>query len=193
MDPNTRPKFCKARPVPLALRAAVEQEIERLERDGVLEKVDFSEWATPIVAVPKKDGRVRLCGNYKVTVNPALDIDQYPLPCPEDLFATLTGGKHFTTLDLTHTYQQLLLDEASCKFVMINTHQGLYKYTQLPFSIASAPAIFQKTMDTILRGMPGVICYIDDILITGKTEKEHLDNLAAEVTGAWTVCQEREM
>ena len=53
VDPNTRPKFCKARPVPLALRAAVEQEIERLELNRVLEKVDFSEWATPVVAVPK--------------------------------------------------------------------------------------------------------------------------------------------
>ena len=132
-----------------------------------------------MVAVPKKDGRVRLCGDYKVMVNPALDVDQYPLPCQEDLFASLAGGKHFITLDLTHAYQQLILDEVSRKFVTINTHRGLYRYTRLPFGIASAPAIFQKTMDTILRGIPGVICYIDDILITGKTEKEHLDNLAA--------------
>ena len=64
IDETATPKFCKPRPVPLALRAAVEQELDRLESDGVLEKVDFSEWAAPVVAVPKKDGRVRLCGDY---------------------------------------------------------------------------------------------------------------------------------
>ena len=73
-------------------------------------------------------------------MNPVLDIDQYPLPKPEDIFAILAGGKCFTTLDLTHAYNQLLLDEDSQKYVTINTHKDLYQYTQLPFGIASAPA-----------------------------------------------------
>ena len=60
-----------------------------------------SEWATPIVAVPKPDGRVRLCGDFKVTVNQSLTVDQYPLPKVEDLLATLASGKQFTKLDLT--------------------------------------------------------------------------------------------
>ena len=179
VDESAHPKFCKPRPVPLAMKSAVERELERLERDGVLEKVDFSEWAAPIVAVPKKDGRVRICGDYKVTVNPVLDVEQYPLPRSEDLFATLAGGTQFSKLDLTHAYQQLILEEDSRKFVTINTHRGLYRYTRLPFGIASAPAIFQRTMDMILQGMSGVICYIDDILITGKTQAEHMKNLAA--------------
>ena len=133
------------------------------------------------MAVLKKDGKVQICGDYKVTVNPVLDIDQYPLPHPEELFATLAGGKHFTKLDLQHAYQQLILEEDSRKFVTINTHHGLYWYTRLPIGIASMPAIFQKTMDMILQGMPSVICYIDDILITEKTETEHryLENLEA--------------
>ena len=58
----------------------------------MLERVDHSEWAAPVVAVPKKDGAVRLCGDYKVTINPFLDVDQYPLPRPEEFFATLAGG-----------------------------------------------------------------------------------------------------
>ena len=91
----------------------MEQELEWLKQEGVLEKVNVSDWAAPIVAIPKRDGRVRICGDYKVTVNPSLDVDQYPLPCPEDLFATLAGGKHFTKLDLTHVYQQLVLEEES--------------------------------------------------------------------------------
>ena len=70
------------------------------------------------------------------------------------------------------------LEEESAKLVTINTHRGLYHYTRLPFGVASAPAIFQKVMDTILQGLSGVICYLDDILITASTEVEHLHRLA---------------
>ena len=122
---DAKPKFFKSRPLPLALKESVESELDRLEREGVLEKTHYAEWAAPIVAVPKRDGRLRLCGDYKVTVNPALEVDQYPLPRPEDIFAKLSGGKHFTTLDLTHAYNQLTLDEDSRKYVVINTHKGL--------------------------------------------------------------------
>ncbi len=172
------PKYHRPRAVPFARRPVVEAELDRLENMGVLEKVDHSDWAAPIVVVPKKDGQVRICGDYKVTVNPELNVDQYPLPRPEDLFAVLAGGKHFTTLDLSQAYNQLKLEESSKPYLTINTHRGLYRYNRLPFGVASAPAIFQKTMDSILRGLPGVLCYIDDILITGSSEAEHLDTLA---------------
>lgn len=91
---------------------------------------------------------------------------------------TLAGGKKFTTLYLSQAYLQLLLDGESSKLVAINTHRRLYQYTRLPLGIASAPAMFQKTMDTILQGIPNVICYIDDILVTGSTDEDHLRNLA---------------
>ena len=159
--------------MPCGVRA-VEEELDRLETQGVLEKVSHSDRATPIVPVPKKDGKTRLCGDYKVTVNPVLDVDQYPLPKPEDLFATLAGGRTFTKLDLSHAYNQLELDEESRKYVTINTHQGLYRYQWLPFGIASAPALFQKVMDTILQGLDHAMVFIDDILLTGATEEEHL-------------------
>ena len=89
------PKFRPPRRVAYALRPLVEQELDRLEKAGVLQRVDHSEWAAPIVTVPKRDGSVRICGDYKVTVDLCLDVDQYPLPRPEDLFATLAGGKHY--------------------------------------------------------------------------------------------------
>ena len=89
----------------------------------------------------------------------------------------LTGGKIFTKLDLTAAYQQMLLDKESSKLVVINTHQGLYRYTRLPFGVALAPAVFQRAMDSILQGMSHVICYIDDILIAGATISEHDNNL----------------
>lgn len=101
---GTTPKFCRPRTVPFALKGAVEQELARMEEKGILKNVSHSEWATPVVPVPKKDGQIRICGDYKATVNQDIDIDQHPLPRPEDLFATLAGGKFFTKLDLSMAY-----------------------------------------------------------------------------------------
>ena len=142
VHPHARPKFCKARNVPYSSKEAVEQELDRLEAEGILEPVDHSEWATPIVVVPKKDGKYRICGDFSVTLNPVLDVDKYPLPKPQDLFATLSGGKTFTKLDLAQAYLQLLLEEESQQYVVVNTHKGLYKYKRLPFGVASSPALF---------------------------------------------------
>ena len=130
-----------------------------------------------MVLVLKAEGTIRLCVNHKVTINSQLEVDHYPLPKPDDIFATLAEGKWFSKIDLKHAYQQLNLTESSRPYVTINTHRGLYRYTRLPFGIASAPALFQKVMDTVLQDLPKVICYLDDILISGTTPQEHLDNL----------------
>ena len=175
--PESIPVFHRPRPVPFAVKDAIEIELQRLEKAGIIEKVMHSEWAGPVVVVPKGDGKIRLCGDYKVTINKSLEIDQHPLPRPEELFAALTGGVKFSKIDLTQAYQQMILNKDSRVYVTINTHLGLFRYTRLPFGIASAPAIFQRTMDTILQGLPHVQCYIDDIIITGSNEEEHLHNL----------------
>ena len=70
------------------------------------------------------------------------------------------------------------LDEESRKLVVVNTHKGLYRYTRLPYGVSSAPGIFQRLMESVLQGIPNVIVYIDDILITGATEEEHLKTLS---------------
>ena len=95
-----------------------------------------------MVVVTKKDGKFRICGDYKVTINSVLETDQYPLPKPEELFATLARGITFTKLDLSQAYTQIPLDEESVRYVTINTHKGLYRYKRLPYGVASAPAIF---------------------------------------------------
>ena len=127
--------------------------------------------------VLKPDGTIRICGDYKITVNKAAKPDVYPLPRVEDLFATLAGGKTFTKLDLAHAYQQIPLEESSKQYVTINTHKGLYQYNRLPFGVAAAPSIFQRTLENLLQGIPHVSIYLDDILVTGTSEAEHLDTL----------------
>ena len=142
MSNNTKPYFCRARPVPHALKGKVEQELECLEQQKVIEPVQMSEWAAPIVPVLKTDGSIQICGDYKMTINRAAKPDVYPLPRVEDMFANLAGGSSFTKLDLAQAYQQILLEELSKQYVTINTHKGLYRYNRLPFGVSAAPAIF---------------------------------------------------
>ena len=96
---DSQAHFCKARAVPYALRPKVEEELRRLQKEGILTKVEWSEWGTPIVPVPKKDGSVRICGDYKITVNPELQAEQYPLPRIGDICANLAGGQKFSKID----------------------------------------------------------------------------------------------
>ena len=102
---NASPRFHHPRPVPFALKEAIEREIQRLEESGILKKVSYCEWATPIVCVPKKDGSVRICDDYKVTINEDLDVDQYPIPKTIDLFTSVANAKVSSKLDLTQAYQ----------------------------------------------------------------------------------------
>ena len=125
----------------------------------------------------KKDGSVCICGDYQVTVNQASKIDSYPLPKIDDLLASLGHGKSFFKLDLVHAHQQIPLEETSKQYVVVNTHRVLYRYNRLPYGVSSAPSIFQRTMEGILRGIPGVCVYIDDILVTGEIEQQHLKTL----------------
>ncbi|XP_064479229.1 uncharacterized protein K02A2.6-like [Ornithodoros turicata] len=152
---EAKPKFCKARPIPFALREAVEKDLERQVNNGVLTRIEVSHSATPIVVVPKPNGAVRICGDFSVTVNPQLDVAQYPLPRPEELFAKLNGGKHFSKLDLSEAYLQLELDEQAKEVLVVNTHKGLFRFNRMPFGISSAPAIFQRTMEQVTAGLDG--------------------------------------
>lgn len=179
VKPGSAPKCLKARPVPYAIKPKVEAELERLVKSGVLEPVSTSEWATPIVPVMKKDGSPRICGDFKVTVNPVLTTEQYPLPLIDDLFASLAGGQRFSKIDLSQAYLQMHVEPMSQELLTIVTHKGLYRYKRLPFGITSAPALFQRAMDQILSDLPGVQCYLDDLLITGPDEQTHLRNLDA--------------
>ena len=177
VEEGCQPSFHKPRQVPCALRPRVEAELTRLEEDGILSKVEYSEWATPIVPVVKRNGSVRVCGDFKISVNPVLLAEQYPLPRIEDTFANLAGEKHFSKLDLRQAYHQMEVTEESKKYLTINTHKGLFQYNRLVFGVTSSPAIWQRAIDQVLQGIPGTQCVLDDIIVSGKTDEEHLENL----------------
>lgn len=140
--------------------------------------VEHSEWGTPIVPVLKADGSVKIFGDYKITVNPALaPVDIYQLPRIGYLFAELQGGQYFSKTDLSQAYQQILVDSDTQKVLIISTHKGLFTYTRLLFGTRTAPSIFQKIIENLLRGISGVIAFILDILVTGCTNEEHLNRL----------------
>ena len=178
LEDNAVPWFYKARPVPIAIKPMIEKELDHLVEQKVLQPIEFADWAAPIVPVLKSDKKsIRICGDFKVTINQVSKLDRYPIPKVEDLFTALSGGKLFTKLDLSQAYQQVSLDEDSKKLVVINTHKGLFQYNRMPFGISSAPGIFQRVMESLLQGIPHVVVYLDDILITGKDDEEHLKSL----------------
>lgn len=157
VDPSVAPKCNKARPVPYAMHSKVEKELKRLVEEGIIEPVKFADWAARIVPVLKHDKEtVRICKYYKLTVNTASKLEQYPISRVKNLFKAISGGKYFLKLDMIQAYQQLELDEDSKQYVVINTHKGFFRYNRLPFSVSSAPELFQKVM------------HLDDILVLAK-------------------------
>ena len=158
-------------------QARVDAELDRLQAEGIITPIKYSDWAAAIVPVVKQDGSIRICGDYKLTVNRAVKLDTYPIPRLEDLFSTLSEGALFSKLDMSQAYNQLCLDEDSKAYTVINTHRGLFTYNRLSFGISTAPGIFQRAMEQLLRGLPGVFVYLDDILVTGKTPEEHSSHL----------------
>ena len=142
---------------------------------GSLEKVDSSDWASPTVNVPKSDNNIRVCSDFKRSVNPQIVIDKYPFPTLEYLFSKLNGCKVFTKLDFSRCYEQLEVLESCRDILTINTHKGLYRHKRLPYGLACAPAICQKTMEKLLSSVPGnILVYMDDILLAAETEQELL-------------------
>lgn len=179
IDENSQPRYFKARPVAYSMRDKIQTELDRLVCEGIIQPVQFSEWATPIVPITKPDGNIRICGDYKVTINQIAKFDNYPIPKTEDLYATQGGGQEFTKLDLSQAYQQLELETESRKYTTINTHRGLFQYNRLAYGISSASGIFQRIMENIVQGISQVVVRIYDILVTGTDRSDHLRNLAS--------------
>lgn len=173
IKPEVHPVFQRVRPVPFPLRTKVADELKRMIKDGIITPVKHSYWATPLRIVPKADGTLRLCGDYRSTVNRSCIADSYPLPTANEAFFQLSGGKCFTKIDLKHAYNQLKVDEGTAELLTLNTPLGLMRMNRLAYGVNAATAIFQRLMNSLLAGIDGVACLLDDIVISGLNREEH--------------------
>jgi len=164
LKPDAKPVFCKSRPVPYALKSRIDAELDKLIQEGVLEPVESSPWATPIVPV-LKNGTVRITADYSRSVNPNIIIPTYPLPKTEELLSLIKDGKIFSKVDIRKAYLCLAVDEPTAVMLTINCHRGLLRVRRLMFGVASAPVIWTKFIEKVVQGIPELACYFDDLLL----------------------------
>ena len=174
LKPDAKP-FCLFTPrnVALPLREKVKQEIQRMEKLGVISRVEEpTQWCAAMVVVPKPSGSVRICVDLK-PLNESVMREIHPLPKIDITLAQLTGAKLFTKLDTNSGFWQVPLSMNSRLLTTFIMPYGRFCFNKLPFGITSAPEHFQRRMNEIFNNLPGVVCHVDDILVSGKDKKEH--------------------
>lgn len=123
---NVQPVFLLSIQIPSQLKNKVENELNRMVQAGILKPVEASRWAIPIVPVLKRDGGIRICGDFNITVNPCIIVDEHPLLTDEELFAKMVGCKVFSKIDLKQAYLQLELRDEDKQILTLNTSKGYF-------------------------------------------------------------------
>ena len=168
------------RRVPEALKSRLKSELDRMENAGIITKVDEpTDWVNSLVVVEKpKTGQIRVCLDPKA-LNQNIRRPHYPMPTLDEVTSKLAGAKYFSLLDITHAYWSVKLDEESSYLTTFSTPFGRRRYLRLPFGISSSQDIFQRKVNETFEGLNGVSAIVDDILIHGKTRREHDERLHA--------------
>lgn len=176
LRPNIKPVQQKLRRLPFSVLEEVTKELLGLEADGIVERSDASEWISPIVVTKKQTDQIRLCVDLRETNN-AIVPDCFPLLLIDYMLSKLKGAVMFLTLDFKSACHQVELHEDSRGLTEFIIHLGLFRFCRVPYGLCSVPSAFQKIISSILKGLPGVQCYPDDIIVYGKSPKEHESNL----------------
>ena len=178
LKPDSIPVINPPRRVPVALKEKLQQELERMEKHGIIAKViKPTSWVNNIVIVEKpKTKQLRICLDPKA-LNNAIRRPHYPMRTFEEVTAQLANAKYFTVLDATSGYWSVQLDEHSSYYTTFNTPFGRWRFKRLAFGLNCSQDIFQQKLDQAFEGLPGVTGIVDDLVIWGRTKDEHDQNL----------------
>ena len=171
-DPAIKPIRFRPRRVPIGIKDKMDAAIESLVAQDVLESVADTVWGTPVVPILKKDGSIRLCGDYKITINKAIRPHPHPVPVISHLLSTIGSASIFGRLDLAQAYLQCTVTDEVAKAQTIVTHRGAFKVKRLQFGISCAPGYFQALVENLLFGIPDIFIYFDDIVIAAKSRHD---------------------
>ena len=178
VDPAITPVAQAHRRIPFSVRPKLEAELEKFEADGIIERVEKpTSWVSPVVITPNRSSNeIRLNVDTR-EANKAIPRTHIVMPTLDDIINELDGATVFSHLDMNHGYHQLELKENIRDITTFATHVGLYRYKILNFGTGSAGEIFQETVREITRDIVGCINISDDILVFGRNQKEHDQNL----------------
>jgi hypothetical protein len=175
VDDSVKPVQTQHRRIPFHVRSAVEAEIQRMLKDGIIEQVEGpTTWISPIVVVPKSSdySKIRICLSA-CAVNRAILREKCNTPTFDDLLVDLNGAQYFSKLDMKDAYNQLELHPESRHVTTFSTHIGLFRYTRLVYGLCSAAEIFQQKIFELIQHIPGTKNVWDDIIIYGHTKESH--------------------
>ena len=170
----------KQYPIPFHAREAVTNELKDMLAKGIVQH-STSPYTSPLTVVKKKDDSLRLCVDFR-RLNAVAEFDAEPIPNQEEIMSRLSKAKIFSKFDLTKGYWQIPLDPESKKFTAFQSPLGLLEFNYMPFGLAAASSTFQRLMRNVLKDVPNVISYFDDILVYSETWEEHVNALTQTLT-----------
>lgn len=179
LEKDAKPVINPPRKIPYALRNKVKNELDRLEKMRVIQKVtEPTEWVNSLVVVEKPNKDVRLCLDPR-ELNKSILREHFPMKTVEEVAAKVKNAKIYSVLDASNGYWQIKITRDSQTYTTFNSPFGRYKYLRLPFGIKSSSEVFQRAVSQILENIEGCEVIADDILIWGKDKKEHNERLCA--------------
>lgn len=175
---DTEPlRLLAPRPIAAGLREKAKSEIDRMLELKVIEPVEEpTEWCSGLTIAPKPNGAIRMCVDLTV-LNKGVKREIYPLPRVSDMLSQLSAGRMFSKLDANSGFWQVELNPECKLLTTFITPWGRFCFRRMPFGISSAPEFFQRSMEKILAGLPGVVCMMDDVLVYGGDADEHWSRL----------------
>jgi hypothetical protein len=174
--PGAQPVYRGVYRLTVGEKQEAERMIAELLRKGLIEP-SSSPWGASVLFVPKPDGSLRMCIDYRA-LNKLTVKNRYPLPNIQELLDSLGDAKCLSGLDLASGYWQIRISEDDIPLTAFNTHLGHFQWRVLSMGLTNSPGTFQACMNDIFRDCRKfVLVYLDDILIYSRSAEEHEEHL----------------